>query len=67
MILHFKELITIIKCTDLNWHKFEAMNGKQRLSHLPVFINRNSVTLGANSALIMNSFAFMLSLIDLLS
>ena len=28
--------------------------------HLPVFINRNSVALGANSALIMNSFVFML-------
>ena len=59
MILHLKELITIIKCTDPNWHKFGAMNGKERLSHLSVFINRNSVALGANSALIMNSFVFM--------
>ena len=41
MIVHFRKILIVKKCTDLNWHKFEAMNGKLRLSHLRVFINRN--------------------------
>ena len=41
MNVHFRKILIVKKCTDLNWHKFEDMNGKLRWSHLRVFINRN--------------------------